>query len=136
MIQYSDLHIPPQLWNLISRANRDEARMRDILIALTRQELILFNYYFNCAVTALLARLQSKHLNQRSEDTEEQIAGMVVSQGELVFKSCFSDPKQMLLFTEDDGIDSYYGLAEVVYYDRFHEAIPAYTDDPWNISQD
>jgi hypothetical protein len=131
MLKFTELKIPDKLWQLIAKAEGSESKMRFLLTNMSKEELIRFGYYFNCAVMDLFTQVQVSRYLPTSNDTAELISGWVTSQGKEYFENVFDNPEQFPVIHEDEIGDNFYGLAGVVYEERFQTAIPDPVDTDW-----
>jgi hypothetical protein len=110
----------PWFWDIIQRAQGDRKRLRDILWALSREDVDRFTSEFAAAATELQGEPFTDYMDpEESEDGMEDIANWVVSQGEAYYRSVFEDPSRTPEHIDVDDPSDLAGVAEEVYYRRF-----------------
>jgi hypothetical protein len=110
----------PWFWDIIERAQHDPKRLRDILWALSRDDVDRFKSEFDAAATELQDEPFTDYMDpEESEDGVEDIASWVVSQGEAFYRSVFEDPSRTPEHIDVDDASDLTGVAEEVYYQRF-----------------
>jgi hypothetical protein len=130
----SELQIAPKFWEIIDEASRDPAVMRSILELMPRKDLERFNEEFDYAVDDLVSQVEEAGFGSHSSDTNKGIAAWVISQGKPYFCEVFEHP-ELFPSEEKPSGQSFYGIVNVVYEERFHEAIPEYSGDRWALPE-
>ena len=132
VIDFSDLKIPSKLWDLIATGDGTSDGIRRVLEQLSREDLILFEYYFDCATVDLADRARGAGVQSPSEDATMQLCGWVVSQGRSYYQRVFENIEQHFPDPDEEEVGvSYYGVAGSIYEGRYHEAMPERFDWRW-----
>jgi hypothetical protein len=122
-MSFENLDISPWFWETVERGGRDPDRMREVLDSLSGEELQRFADEFEWAITQMRGR-RFAQVHGDSEDIAEDVAAWVVSQGRDYYARVYDDPA---LFPNLDHLslsESFVGLAEQVYEERFGEEMP------------
>lgn len=125
MSDFSDLEIPPRLWELIDQARGDETKMRTILSALSREDLLLFYKEYSFAVSELEGYFEGCDV-EVPDFLNSEAFGWIVSQGRAFCERLHDHPELIQNITPDQINWSavFGGLALVVYEDKYGEEMP------------
>jgi hypothetical protein len=115
--------ITPWFWNTVRKGACDPDRMRQLLDSLIREDLERFYGEFEWGITEMSGRRFAR-VHGDSEDIVQDVAGWVASQGRDYYARVYDDPKQFPNIDDLDLSQSFAGLAESVYEERFGEEIP------------
>jgi hypothetical protein len=121
------LDIAPRFWELIDASKGNAATMESLLAEMSRLDLARFNEEFNYAIADLVAQAAKKSMDRH---TAQEIAGWVISRGSAFFAKALEDPS---LFPDEvpDWKDNFFGLVDVVFEERFGEAVPEQSGCRW-----
>src|SRR5688572_17986901 len=88
---FAHLEIAPRFWELINESGANPQKLRTLLAALDREDLIRFAIEFDYAVNDLVSQCV-----EEKGDTyhEEDAAGWVVSQGVRQYAKVFDHPEE------------------------------------------
>lgn len=120
---FENLDLLAWFWETVEKGGRDPNRMREVLASLSGEDLQRFADELEWAITQMRGRKFAR-IHGDSEDIAEDVAAWVVSQGRDSYARVYDDPA---LFPDIDHLnlsESFAGLAEQVYEERFGEEMP------------
>lgn len=110
-------------WNLVGRADGSEGKLRDLLAALSRDDLIRFAREFELAAVELTCEPFTRYMIGQSEDGIEDIARWIVSQGREAYEHVIARPELTPAEVPSEP-SSLHGVAQSVFDSRYDEAMP------------
>ncbi len=111
-------------WEIIAQAEHNAETLADLLRAMSREEMIHFHDQFQEAAVQLEDEffLESRG-DGPSEDTMQDIAAWVVSQGKPFYSEVWNDPPRIANVDPSQGV-TYFSVADNVFWERFGSAVP------------
>ena len=119
-------HISDWFWDIVGRANKSQDTLEEILGAMSMEEVRRFQEEFVDASAEIQAEPFTDHMIKGSEDSVEDVAHWVVSQGREYFLRIWNNPEQIPFSVEEADASNLYSVAPKVYYERFGETIDVY----------
>jgi hypothetical protein len=119
-------NVEPWFWEVIGRARRSPEKLRQLLRAMSRQELERFHSQFEWAVAGMCADdFRDVHGYTRDQMLDD-LAGWVVSQGKDYYARIWENPDKLPREEDIDERSQLDGIAAEIYVERFGQS-PPYT---------
>jgi len=121
---FSPDEISEWFWNLLARASGSKEKLRDLLQNLSSEQLIRFEDEFAEASAQLREEPFVDHLDEgATEDTEQDVANYVVSQGKRFFEDVWRSPSHIPPYIDEGEPGILSGVADEVHYEKYGKGI-------------
>ena len=112
-------------WNIVSEANEDEEKLKEILFKMEKEEIYKFKDLFLEAAVELQYE-PFTNFTEESEDGIEDISFWVVSKGKRYYNEIVNNPEKTPYSVEGklDIILAY--AADIVYEEKYNERLDLY----------
>ena len=119
-------HLSEWFWDIVERANKSPDALEGILRDLSEEEVRRFQEEFVDASAELQGEPYTDNMIKGSEDSVEDVAHWVVSQGRDAFLRIWNNPEQIPFSVEEDDPTILSAVAPRVYRERFGETLDVY----------
>lgn len=112
-------------WDIIHQANKDREKLRIILTALSKEQIVLFQDIF----VELSVELQDEPYTDymaESEDGMEDVSYWVVSTGKEYYSNILDNPSSIPYSVDDQIEEVLYGIADEICYAKYNESTGIY----------
>jgi hypothetical protein len=119
-------HLSEWFWDIVGRANKSPETLEGILRNMSKEEVRRFQEEFVDASADLRVEPFTTHMIKGSEDSVEDVAHWVVSQGRDYFLRIWNNPEQIPFSVEEGDPSMLYSVAPRIYRERFGETLDVY----------
>lgn len=112
-----------QFWTLVSESNGDAGKLKSLLKALTREEILAFDLRLDEAMFQL-DRRDIHDITDGSDDGFEYVRLWIISRGRAYYESVLRDPKNAPHFADEEENEAFSYAALEAYEETFGEPMP------------
>jgi hypothetical protein len=125
--------ISDDFWLIIEKANKDRTILKNILLEKDRNSIYKFAGEFSEAALQIVDSPFIEYLGELSEYNTYDVGYWIVSQGRELYQNILNRPELISNYQDAHNEETFSGVAENVYEERFDEEMPDLYEFGWPI---